>query len=146
MMAEETVVEERAGHCWRCRQPFQPGELITLVTRRFLFRTYDGQIRRYPNIQWGTMCPRCATEQELAEAPQRLNCEGCGQPLAVPEVTRRLCSRRCAQRWRRRRRSERRAMTICAGCGESFRLARSDARFCSNRCRQAAYRHRLAQS
>src|SRR5262249_38672909 len=99
--------------------------------------------------QRGTMCPRCTTEKELESAPRRVKCEGCGQPLAtiatdLPGDLRRVCSNRCAQRWRRRRQAERRPLATCAGCGEAFRQPRDDTRFCSNKCRQSAYRQRIS--
>src|SRR5215475_9042055 len=95
-MPEEIVVEDQPGHCWRCRQPFVPGELITVVPGRFLHVSRDGQTRRYP-LRRGTMCPRCTTEEELESAPRRVKCEGCGQPLAtiatdLPGDLRRVCS------------------------------------------------------
>jgi predicted nucleic acid-binding Zn ribbon protein len=53
-----------------------------------------------------------------------------------------VCSDRCAQRWRRKRRAQKRPAAHCAMCGTSFVPTRRDAQFCSNACRQWAYRQR----
>ena len=121
------------------------GETITMVRARFLWRSsWDGEIRRDLEARWGSMCPSCTSEDERASAPERLVCEGCSQPLATPSVHIRVCSDRCAKRWRRRRKSARRPFVACGGCAKRFRLYRHDARFCSNACRQSAYRRRQA--
>jgi hypothetical protein len=64
--------------------------------------------------------------------------------LATPSVHIRVCSDRCAKRWRRRRKQARRPFVACDGCARRFRPDRHDARFCSNACRQSAYRRRQA--
>jgi hypothetical protein len=142
---DETIVEERAGHCWRCGAPFALGKTITMARARFLFRSSrDGQIRRYLEARWGSFCPSCTSQDERDSAPERVICEGCSQPLATPAVDLRVCSDRCAQRWRRRRKRARRPFVACDGCAKRFRPDRHDARFCSNACRQSAYRRRQA--
>ena len=116
-----------------------------MVRARFLWRSsWDGEIRRDLEARWGSMCPSCTSEDERASAPERLVCEGCSQPLATPSVHIRVCSDRCAKRWRRRRKSARRPFVACGGCAKRFRPDRHDARFCSNACRQSAYRRRQA--
>lgn len=149
----EAIVEDKAGHCWRCREPYVAGELITPVYGCFLFRSpINGRVHRYRE-QWGTMCPHRTTEAELARAPRRVNCHSCGQPLATPPSIRQkmgfpfgplVCSDRCAQRWRRRRQVERRRLPVCDGCGGAFQPSRGDARFCTKACGQSAYRRRVA--
>jgi hypothetical protein len=59
-------------------------------------------------------------------------------------VVRRVCSDRCEQRWRRRRRAAHRPLATCEGCGGGFQTSRGDVRFCSPACRQSAYRRRRA--
>ena len=139
---DETIVVENAGHCWRCTAPFALGDTITMVRDRFLWRSsWDGEIHRDLQARWGSICPACTRREERANAPERLVCEGCSQPLATPSVQVRVCSDRCAKRWRRKRKRARRPFA-CDGCAKSFRSDRHDARFCSNACRQAAYRRR----
>ena len=55
-----------------------------------------------------------------------------------------VCSDRCAQRWRRRRQAARQPLATCETCKTEFQPTRQDARFCSNACRQWAYRLRVA--
>jgi hypothetical protein len=145
LMRDIDLVENKPGQCWRCRTPFSPDDLVTLVGRNFHYCSRsDERVYRNPNFEWGTMCPRCTTAQERASAGRRLNCEGCRQPLAMPDglYRRRVCSVRCEQRYRRRRQRERRLMTRCEGCDRFFAARRDDSRFCSPACRQKAYRGR----
>jgi hypothetical protein len=115
------------------------------VRARFLWRSsWDGEIHRDLQARWGSMCPACTSQDERDSAPERLVCEGCSQPLATPSVHIRVCSDRCAKRWRRRRKHARRPFVACDGCARRFRPDRHDARFCSNACRQSAYRRRQA--
>jgi predicted nucleic acid-binding Zn ribbon protein len=123
------------------RRPFPLGETITMVRARFL---WDGEIHRHLQAGWGSICPLCTSEDERASAPERVVGEGCSQPLATPSVDLRVCSDRCAKRWRRRRVRLRRPSVACDGCGKPFRPDRHDPRFCSNACRQSAYRRRQA--
>ena len=64
-------------------------------------------------------------------------CEGCGRRVYGGKV----CSSRCAQRVRRRRKQAQRTRA-CEVCSELFTPSRSDAKVCSNKCRQAAHRRR----
>lgn len=55
---DETIVEEKAAHCWRCGAPFALGETITMARARFLTRSsWDGQIHRHFQASWASFCP-----------------------------------------------------------------------------------------
>ena len=85
---DEPLVEENAGHCWRCVAPFALGDTITVVRARFLYRSsYDGQIRRDVEAEMGVHSARPAPPPMNARAPPSvLSAKAALQPLATPSV------------------------------------------------------------
>lgn len=90
------------------------------------------------------------TPQEQANATQDATCPGCGQRMRITpnhaEQWRRypsiVCSTRCEQRRRRKRKRMMVGRNVCRTCNMMFKPKRSDARFCSVACKQSAYRRR----
>jgi hypothetical protein len=148
-----------SGACQRCGGKFAADQRVTIVRERIGFgfmpsaNMYVGA-----TTEWVAVCAACATPAEAAEAEHELNCRGCGQPMATPHphysfeaedgatygrLRYKVCSDRCAQRWRRHRQAEGQPLATCETCKTAFRPTRKDARFCSNACRQWAYRQRV---
>jgi len=142
-----------SGRCQRCGIQFAGDQLVTIV-RKGLDRSWVGSTPK-----WVAVCADCASPAEAAAAEYQLDCRGCGQPMATPHphysferedrpwrgsMRYKVCSERCAQRWRRRRQRADRPASHCQTCGTAFVAARGDTRFCSNACRQSAYRRRVA--
>jgi hypothetical protein len=128
-----------AHTCHWCREPFRPGQM------------------RYPvmtdtSLGWALAslcmdCFKCASTDETHEkwqARYERDCDGCGEPMLTPiykPFNWQVCSKRCYQRARRKRKQWYRDRR-CEACKRRFKPSGKDARFCSNKCRQWQYRRR----
>jgi hypothetical protein len=135
-----------SGRCIRCRVAFAPGQVVTVVRERIAYGISYGlgaDMCLGHSVEWVTVCESCATAVEQANACHECRCAGCSQPMLTPSMGHEVCSSRCARRYMRRLKSERKK-AYCETCNQLFVPKRTDANYCSSACRQWAYRRRKA--
>jgi hypothetical protein len=139
------VYFKQAGRCTRCKEPFGGNRVTAFMVSETIAWTVlggGGYQMALTQREIVPVCEACATVSEQAAAARSVNCKGCGMPMLTREYWRGVtCSSRCAQRWLRLRRREKRR--ICQACGLQFKTARTDAKFCAGACRQKAHRRAL---
>jgi len=139
-----TAYRRTSGHCQRCFAPIVGGQTVVMVREHLIYEELAGG-RCICTEEWVAVCSACAKPAERAAATKEDFCRACMQQVMRPPEWRvrvTVCSNRCAQRYRRRQKSDRRLSLPCSECGTRFRPNRSDARYCSAACRQRAYRDR----
>jgi hypothetical protein len=146
-----------AGHCTRCGEPFGGNATAYMVRERVICEIYYDTVAVTQDGAFA-VCDACVKPDEEAGATEPINCEGCGQRMRTSAKVMlyrdylgwcdplRVCSDRCRQRVRRRRRKKLRPAIRCETCDTRFKPTRTDAKFCSAACRQSAYRDRLQAS
>ena len=131
---------KNAGHCTRCEEPFGGNATAYMVREYVVWSTiWGGQLNlcQYETIP---VCDACLKPNEQERTTIDATCKGCGQRMRLSELwPARVCSNRCAQRDRRKRRRMA-ARTRCGVCRTIFTPRRRDAKFCSVACKQRAYR------
>jgi len=131
---------KNAGHCTRCEEPFGGNATAYMVREYVVWSTiWGGQLNlcQYETIP---VCDACLKPNEQERTTIDATCKGCEQRMRLSELwPARVCSNRCAQRDRRKRRRMA-ARTRCSVCRTIFTQRRRDAKFCSVACKQRAYR------
>ena len=133
---------EQSGHCTRCGEPFGGNRATAFMVREDLaWAVYEDRLA-LTQRKVVAVCEACATPSERANATISADCKGCGISMLSSKrwrvAPRTTCSTRCAQRWLRLRRRQKRL--TCTACGLAFAAVRADAKFCSKACRQKAHR------
>jgi hypothetical protein len=130
---------QKADHCTRCREPFDPAAARFMVSAHVVLEVIDRvAITRGETVP---VCSACATPKEQARATREATCVVCGCRMLKRDRSKAICSNRCQQRERRARRRALRQQR-CTVCHHYFSPKRDDAMFCSSACRQRAYRLR----
>lgn len=134
--------QKAGGHCMRCDQPFGDNATAYMVPVKIVVEALP--ICTIYRKQLSAVCDACVTPQEEARTTQAATCPGCGQRMRVDPTAKHrraiVCSTRCQQRERRKRRYVRKK--FCPECNLMFTPKRADARFCSVACKQRGYRQR----
>jgi hypothetical protein len=128
------------GHCMRCDVPFGDNATAFMVPIKIICEVIQG-VGIYSK-ELSAVCDACVEPREQALTTRNATCPGCGQRMSVdPNARHRraiVCSRRCQQRERRKRRYIR--DKACPTCKTMFKPKRADAKFCSAACKQRAWR------
>ena len=127
------------NRCQRCKRAFDSGERLFMVVEYVIWDTCS-TLALCQN-EWVPVCTYCLTTSERALTWQDRACPGCNRDMSIEDNRPSVCSNRCYQRVRRKRRRDL-AWTRCAVCRQGFRQSRADSQYCSNACRQWAYRRR----
>ena len=143
-MDAKAVYIKYTDHCTRCHQPIADDAVMFMVRETIAWQIISGEgadAIPITNVETVPVCERCLSVKEQAEYRHDVKCLGCSHRMSITTYNpARVCSDRCAQRVRRRRRRIKNVK--CTVCKTDFKTARADARFCSGQCRQWAYRLR----
>jgi hypothetical protein len=145
------VNPQQADHCTRCRKLFKASAVRFMVQEHVVCEVLKGMV--VARGETVPVCKACVTIEEQTRSTRKAVCECRGVPMLMSEHRRNrffagnihiACSKRCAQRERRKRRSKYRyrPQRTCPTCNVRFQPTRADAEYCSNACRQRAYRLR----
>src|SRR4051812_14532476 len=122
------TLRRTSGACQRCGARFASDETVVIVQEDIAFGFLRDNMCIGVTPEWVAVCTACTTPAEAAAARHTISCRACGQEMATPHahaLRYKVCSERCAQRWRRRRIRTTRPLAICAFCGTGFHQTRA---------------------